>query len=75
MQVRGWIWDERNRAHIARHGVHEDEAEQVPESAGLTETVEAGKLLAWGKTVEGRYLVVVYTVREDRRAYVITQER
>lgn len=35
MRVRGWIWDERNRAHIARHRVYEDEAEEVAETASF----------------------------------------
>lgn len=72
MRVRGWIWDERNRAHIARHRMYEDEAEEVAETASLSESVEAGKLLAWGKTAEGRYLLVVYTIRKGYRGYVIT---
>ena len=72
MRVRRWIWDERNRAHIARHGVYEDEAEEVIETATLTEAVQAGKLLAWGKTAEGRYLLVVYTIRGRQGAHVIT---
>ncbi len=37
MRVREWIWDERNRAHLARHGVFEDEAEEAAETAILTE--------------------------------------
>ena len=72
MRIRSWIWDEKNRVHIARHEVYEDEAEQVSERAILTESVEEGKLLAWGRTAEGRYLLVVYTVRKGSRGYVIT---
>ncbi len=72
MQVRWWIWDDSNRAHIARHGVYEDEAEEVAETATRTEAVQAGKLLAWGKTAEGRYLLVVYAIRSRQRGYVIT---
>lgn len=72
MRVRGWIWDEANRGHIARHEVYEDEAEEVAEHAILTKSVESGKLLAWGRTTEGRYLLVVYAVRKAGRGYVIT---
>ncbi len=52
MRVRWWIWDDSNRAHIARHGVYEDEAEEVAETATRTEAVQAGKLLAWGRRQE-----------------------
>jgi len=72
VRVRRWIWDERNRAHIARHGVYEDEAEEVVATATLTEVIQAGKSLAWGKTAEGRYLLVVYAIRGQQGAYVIT---
>ncbi len=72
MRLRGWIWNKRNRAHIARHGVYEDEAEEVAETAMLTEAAEAGKILAWGKTGGGRYVLVVYKIRMGHRGYVIT---
>jgi uncharacterized DUF497 family protein len=51
--------------------VYEDEAEEVAEQAVLTEAVGNEKLLAWGRTAEGRYLLVVYAVRQEQ-GYVIT---
>ena len=49
-QPLGFDWDTANVNHILRHGVVPEEVEEA-----------AGNL--FGKTVAGRYLVVVFTVR------------
>ena len=45
---------------------------ETAETAILTEAVEIRKRLAWGRTVAGRYLLVVYALRGQQRAYIIT---
>jgi len=72
VKIKGWIWDDWNRAHITPHDVAEDEAEEVAETAGILEKAGHGKYRAWGQTEEGRHLLVVFTVRPGRWGYVIT---
>jgi uncharacterized DUF497 family protein len=59
-------WDEWNVQHIAKHGVIPAEAEDVVLNATnpFPRKMKDGKLLVWGQTAEGRYLQVIYVVRE-----------
>ncbi len=63
-------WDAANRDHIASHGVSPEEAEQVIENDPLdidAETVEGeDRIASIGRTDQGRFLVVVTTVRGTR---------
>ena len=68
-------WDAANRAHIARHHVTPEEAEQVISGAALPlESEERAceqRHTELGETDGGRLLIVVWTGRE-RRIRVIT---
>ena len=68
-------WDAANTAHIARHYITPEEAEQVVSGAALPlESQERGgeeRHTELGETVGGRLLVVVWTWR-GRRIRVIT---
>jgi hypothetical protein len=67
-------WDEANLAHIARHGVTREEAEQTVLIAPLDLTHEyyedEERFLLAGITSAGRVLLVVTTVRGDRMRVV-----
>jgi uncharacterized protein len=63
-------WDEANVAHIGRHDIHPDEAEQVilndPLDLGMEIVEGEERYLNLGATSQGRVLLVVTTWREDR---------
>jgi len=63
-------WDEYNLSHIAPHGVTPGEIREVVEGrhvvAGPVEINSEDRWILYGKTRAGRYLVVVYTVRNNR---------
>ena len=60
-------WDDANRAHIARHGVTPEEAEQVLTADPLdigSEYIEGEqRFVSLGWTRKRRFLVVVTTLR------------
>ena len=63
-------WDEANAAHLTRHSVLPEEAEQVilndPVDLGMEIVEGEERYLNLGATVQGRVLLVVTTWREDR---------
>ena len=63
-------WDAVNRDHIASHHVSPEEAEQVIENDPLdidAETVQGeDRIVSIGRTDQGRFLVVVTTLRGTR---------
>jgi uncharacterized DUF497 family protein len=68
-ELLGFDWDDANRDHILRHGVIPGEVE---EAVTRKNVVFAGKTVKrekrwklFGKTLAGRYLVVVFTVRRN----------
>ncbi|MBI3302128.1 MAG: BrnT family toxin [Deltaproteobacteria bacterium] len=66
----GWLWDEWNTDHIAQHDVEPFEAEGVGDHPRYVERWR-DRYLAWGPTIEGRFLLVVYVRRKEGR-YVIS---
>jgi uncharacterized protein len=66
-------WNEWNREHVGRHGVHPEEAEAVVESAAHPYPLyrEDDKWLVWGQGNGGRLLQVVFVIDEDDTVYVI----
>lgn len=62
-------WDEANKSHIARHGVRPEEAEQVLANEPLeVEAVirqDEFRRVCIGRTDPGRFLNVVYTIRNN----------
>jgi uncharacterized DUF497 family protein len=65
--LRGFDWDVANVGHIMRHAVTPFEVEEVVARPHVTVPAETiGGEKRWklfGKTVSGRYLVVVFTIR------------
>lgn len=60
-------WAARNREHIARHSVSEEEAQYVVQHASspFPRGIEDSKQLVWGQTQVGRYLQVIFVYLED----------
>lgn len=66
-------WDEGNEEHIARHAVSADEVEQVCfSSRPLIRKGRQGTRLVYGRTLAGRYLLVVLRLRGEGIARCIT---
>lgn len=71
-------WDAANIDHVARHGVTQSEAEEaVLNRAVVLATVLSGgeeRTVCAGRTVSGRVLKVVYTLRRGRIRVVTAHE-
>jgi uncharacterized DUF497 family protein len=71
--VSDFDWDEENKAHIARHHVMPSEVEEVfKRKVVIQDDPFPGekRFDVYGRTASGRYLVVVYTLRGDRKRCV-----
>jgi uncharacterized protein len=68
--VEGFDWDLHNVRHVARHGVDPAEIEEVFERPHVIIPAKSmGGEKRWklfGTSAAGRYLVVVFTLRDDR---------
>ena len=62
-----FAWDEANRGHIAKHGVTPAEARFVVENAAspFPQGLGDGKRRAWGPTMAGRLLQVIYVLKKQ----------
>ncbi len=73
MKIRGFEWDEGNALHIELgHGITPEEAEDVFAASPLFRKTKRGHYLAMGPTLDGRYLTVVFELKKDGIARVIT---
>jgi len=71
LKIRSFDWDNRNIEHIARHNVTPDEAEEVFLGA-LFRKGREGKLLVYGVTDSGRFLLVVAALKPGGVIRVVT---
>lgn len=62
------IWDSWNIAHIARHGVTQDEVEEVCHNNPLVQIGKKGRLLIIGLSQDGKMLTVILD-EEHRGVY------
>jgi uncharacterized DUF497 family protein len=76
--LQGFEWDAANVGHLLRHSVSPSEVE---ETAGRSYVIIPAKVIngekrwkLFGKTVSGRYLVVVFTIRRRRFRAVTAYE-
>ena len=56
-----FIWTDEIIAHLAEHGISQDDFEEVvchPASKGLSRST--GLPVVWGHTRDGRYIMAVY---------------
>ena len=66
-------WDENNVLHFRlRHGIEPSEAEEVLAARPLVRKTKKGHYSAFGKTLDGRYLVVVFELKPKGIARPIT---
>ena len=73
MSLRFYIDPETQNPHIYRHGVTEDEAEDVLASPGEDRPGRDNSRVAIGQTSVGRFLRVIYVPDPDPdRVFVIT---
>ncbi len=59
LHVEDLIWDDRNRDHIAEHGVSDVEVEEVCYSDPYVRRARNNALAVYGQTENGRYLLVI----------------
>ncbi len=73
MKIERFLWTADNVSHIARHCCSPDEVEEVFDNRPLVLRTYNQRYLALGKSLEGRYLTVIFTLLHARRhARVIT---
>lgn len=66
------IWDDQNRAHIARHDVTDLEVEEVCNGKPVSSETYGGRIRVVGPTVEGRMLTVVLAPKGKHIYYAVT---
>jgi hypothetical protein len=73
MKIRFYLDPETGMPHILRHGVREDEADDVLSNPGEDRPGKEGSRIAIGQTLGGRYLRVIYVPDPDPESvFVIT---
>jgi hypothetical protein len=60
MNLRFYLDPETGQPHIYRHGVNEQEVEEVLKRTGEDRPGQEGSRVAIGQTLSGRYLRVIY---------------
>jgi hypothetical protein len=68
-----FLWTDEIVAHLAEHGVTQDDFEHVfldPWSKGVSRS--SGLPAAWGYTEDGRYLMVVYEELDELTILPVT---
>lgn len=68
--AQGFDWDLHNAGHVARHGVNPAEVEEAVERSHVIIRARdmhgEKRWKLFGRSAAGRYLVVVFTIRDDR---------
>jgi uncharacterized DUF497 family protein len=68
--IAGYDWDDHNVSHVARHGVRPEEVEEAvrrPHVIAAARDMSGEKRWKlFGISSLGRYLVVVFTIRNER---------
>lgn len=73
VEISDFQWDEDNVAHIARHRVHPGEVEELAfDDDPWIRKGSGGTRYMLGYTISGRYLFVVYALKEEGVGRVIT---
>lgn len=73
MEISGFQWDEDNVSPIARHHVYPDEVEELAfDDEPWIKKGSGGTRYMLGYTISGRYLFVVYALKEKGIARVVT---
>ena len=73
MNVRFYLDPETGEPHVLRHGVTEEEAEDILRNPGEDRAGREGSRVALGQSRAGRYLRVIYVADpEPESVFVIT---
>ena len=73
MNVRFYLDPESGKPHVLRHGVTEEEAEDILRNPGEDRPGREGSRVALGRSRAGRYLRVIYVADpEPDSVFVIT---
>ncbi len=73
MRISGFEWDEGNVVHLAlRHGIEPEEAEEVFAIAPLFRRTKRGHYAAFGPSLSGRLMVIVFEKKPKAIVRVIT---
>ena len=73
MRIHSFDWNEKNENHIAGHGVAIFEVEEaILFGKPFYRKGREGKYIAYTVTEEGRYLFIVFVVKNSRLIRVIT---
>lgn len=68
MKISSFEWDDANELHAIRHGVSRDEIEETIVGAFLIRRGRSGVYLAYGKTLDGRFVLVVFDYKGQGKA-------
>jgi uncharacterized DUF497 family protein len=60
MRIASFEWDGANEFHALRHGVSREEIEEAIIHASLIRKARSGAYLAYGQTLDGRFVLVVF---------------
>lgn len=63
MKISRLVWDEWNAEHTAKHGVDQEEIEDVCFSKHFQIKSGKLKLAVWGQSSVGRYLIIILGIR------------
>lgn len=73
MKIRRFEWDDRNAGHIEKkHGLSPDEVEEVFFNGPVVRRVRGGRLAAYGRTDDGRYVTVIFCHKPGGVIRVVT---
>lgn len=73
MKFKDFEWDDDNILHLELgHGVKPEEAEEVIAYKPIFRKTKKGHYVAMGPTQEGRYLTIVFALKKNSLARVIT---
>ena len=68
MKITSFEWDEANEFHAIRHGVNRDEIEEAILHAPLIRKGRSGVYLAYGQTLDGRFVLAVFDYKGRGKA-------
>lgn len=73
MKIREFEWDNGNVVHIELcHGIKPEEAEEVFAVKPLFRKTKRGHYAAMGPTIDGRFLTIVFELKGNGIARIIT---
>jgi len=73
MHIHSFDWDAKNENHIAEHGISISEVEEaVLFRKPFYQRTREGKHIAYAVTEDGRYLFIVFVLKDSARIRVIS---